>query len=67
MESISLESRGALKVANVPKRDERIEERLNAYQNTRSAGFQGFSSINNGIFINTRFADSSQVVILGSF
>ena len=62
MNGSTLESRGALKVLNVPERDDVIGERLNAYQNTRSAGFQGFSSINNGIFINTRFAESSQVI-----
>ena len=62
MDTIALESRGALKVAHVPNRDDKIGERLNAYQNTRFAGFQGFSCINDGIFINTRFADSSQVI-----
>ena len=62
MNDNTLESRGALKVLNVPKTDDDIGERLNAYQNTRSASFQGFSSINDGIFINTRFGESSQVI-----
>ena len=60
---MALESRGALKVLNVPERDDRIGDRLNAYQNTRYASFQGFSGINDGIFINTRFADSNQVFV----
>ena len=63
MDATALESRGALKVLNVPERDDRIGERLNAYQNTRYASFQGFSSVNDGIFINTRFADSNQVFV----
>ena len=62
MNDNTLESRGALKVLNVPKTDDDIGERLNAYQNTRSASFQGFSRINDGIFINTRFGESSQVI-----
>ena len=63
MDATALESRGALKVLNVPERDDRIGDRLNAYQNTRYASFQGFSGINDGIFINTRFADSNQVFV----
>ena len=39
MNDNTLESRGALKVLNVPKTDDVIGERLNAYQNTRSARF----------------------------
>ena len=64
MNATALESRGALKVLNVPERDDRIGDRLNAYQNTRYASFQGFSGINDGIFINTRFADSNQVFVI---
>ena len=63
MNATALESRGALKVLNVPERDDRIGDRLNAYQNTRYASFQGFSGINDGIFITTRFADSNQVFV----
>ena len=63
MDATALESRGALKVLNVPERDDKIGDRLNAYQNTRYASFQGFSGINDGIFINTRFADSNQVFV----
>ena len=56
---MALEARGKLLVAGVPARDAALGEELRSYQNVRHAAFSGFCA--DGLFIQTRFAESSQV------
>ncbi|MHA6287188.1 S9 family peptidase [Maricaulis sp. CAU 1757] len=52
--------RGNLEMENIPDIPEDVSERLRTYQNTRSAGFQGFLP-DGGILISTRFGETSQI------
>jgi len=52
---------GNLVIDGVPDIPPRIVERLNQYQNVRSASFQGWNPNGPGMLISTRFADASQI------
>ena len=52
--------RGNLVLENMPEIPPQVTERLEQYQNTRSAGFSGWLP-DGGILISTRFGDTSQV------
>lgn len=49
----------------VPEIPDRITEQLNRYQNVRGARFQAWSRDGRGLYITTRFADTSQVHFVG--
>jgi dipeptidyl aminopeptidase/acylaminoacyl peptidase len=51
---------GTLVMQNVPETPADVRERLIQYNNTRSAGFAGFTP-DGGILITTRFAETAQV------
>lgn len=53
--------RGNLILENVPDTPEEVAASLQQYQNTRSAGFQGFDADGEGIYISTRFGETSQI------
>jgi dipeptidyl aminopeptidase/acylaminoacyl peptidase len=52
---------GALIIDGIPDVPAETLERLNQYQNTRSAGFAGWDAAGKGILILTRFGETSQV------
>lgn len=53
--------RGNLQLEGVPEIPDRIEERLRAYQNTRSARFLSWHPGGEGILLSTRFGETRQV------
>lgn len=58
-EEVQKRTQGNLVMENVPIASQEIKDRLLQYQNTRAAGFQGFTK--DGILITTRFAETNQV------
>jgi dipeptidyl aminopeptidase/acylaminoacyl peptidase len=52
---------GNLVIDGIPDIPPRIAERMNQYQNVRSAGFLDWNSNGPGILISTRFAETSQI------
>ncbi len=53
--------KGALVLENVPETPPALAERLRQYQNTRSAALAGFAADGEGVFISTRFGETTQV------
>ncbi|GGY53589.1 peptidase S9 family protein [Parvularcula lutaonensis] len=53
--------RGNLILENVPETPPSVAQSLQQYQNTRSAGFQGFDADGEGIYISTRFGETAQI------
>ncbi len=52
---------GNLILQDIPEIPQIVVDDLNRYQNVRSAGFRGWSSDGNNIYISTRFGDVSQL------
>ena len=52
---------GNLVIDGIPDIPERIIDRMNQYQNVRSASFQDWDPTGNGMLISTRFAETSQL------
>ena len=52
---------GNLVLENMPEIPEEITGRLQRYSNVRFAGFQGWDARGEGIFISTRFGETSQM------
>ncbi len=52
---------GNLVMEDVPEIPADIVDSLNRYQNVRSGGFQAWTDDGEGLFISTRFADTSQL------
>ena len=52
---------GQLLLENIPDIPESLKDRLNQYENVRSAAFQGWLPANKGLLISTRFAEASQL------
>lgn len=52
---------GNLVMQDVPEIPQQIVEKLNRYQNVRSAPFRGFSQDGESIYVSTRFGDVSQL------
>ncbi len=52
---------GNLVIDGIPDIPQRITERMNQYQNVRSAGFLDWNPNGPGILISTRFAETSQI------
>jgi dipeptidyl aminopeptidase/acylaminoacyl peptidase len=53
--------KGNLVIEGIPEIPERIENRLQQYNNTRSAGLSGWLPDGNGMIIATRFGETSQL------
>lgn len=53
--------KGNLVIENIPEIPASLAERLDQYQNVRSAPFAGWANDGKGIFIQTRFGETSQV------
>lgn len=53
--------RGNLVLESVPETPAALSERLRRYQNVRSAGFVDFVGGGDGVFVSTRFGDTSQL------
>ncbi len=51
---------GNLVIENIPEIPKSLMERMNQYQNTRSASFQDWLPNNEGMIISTRFGETSQ-------
>ena len=52
---------GNLVIENVPEIPETVKQRYRQYQNVRSAGLHGWDAWGKGMYISTRFAETSQV------
>lgn len=52
---------GNLVMENIPDIPQSVRDRLQQFQNTRSAGFQGFVGEDGGILISTRFGETTQI------
>jgi dipeptidyl aminopeptidase/acylaminoacyl peptidase len=52
---------GNLVMENIPDIPEAVRDRLQQFQNTRSAGFQDFVGPDGGILISTRFGETTQI------
>lgn len=52
---------GNLVIENIPEIPQNLKERLEQYQNVRSAAFADWSSDSKGIYILTRFGETAQV------
>lgn len=55
----------AIETSGVPVVPPELFERLNQYQNVRSAGFEGWSPDGQGMLVGTRFGNSSQLHRVG--
>ena len=53
--------KGALVLENVPETPPTLSERLRQYQNTRGASLAGFSADGDGVYIATRFGETTQI------
>lgn len=51
----------AITTGHVPQIPDALWERLHRYQNTRSAGFRGWAPDGNGVLVQTRFGNTSQL------
>lgn len=60
-EEVPRREQGQLVLEDIPEIPERIEARMLQYQNTRFASLQGWAEDGSGMFIRTRFAETSQV------
>jgi dipeptidyl aminopeptidase/acylaminoacyl peptidase len=56
---------GNLVIEDIPEIPEQLSNRLEQYQNTRSAGFAGWAADDEGMFISTRFGETSQIHFVG--
>ncbi len=56
---------GNLVIENIPEIPASLQERLEQYQNVRSAGFAGWANDSKGVYIITRFAETAQVHFVG--
>ncbi|MEJ5246079.1 MAG: S9 family peptidase, partial [Bacteroidota bacterium] len=56
---------GNLVIENIPEIPASLQERLEQYQNVRSAGFAGWANDSKGIYILTRFSETAQVHFVG--
>ncbi len=56
---------GNLVIENIPEIPASLQERLEQYQNVRSAGLAGWASDSRGIYILTRFSETAQVHFVG--
>ncbi len=52
---------GNLVIENIPEIPKTVFERLDQYQNVRSASFSDWEPSGNGMLISTRFADTNQI------
>ncbi|MGH7458116.1 MAG: prolyl oligopeptidase family serine peptidase [Longimicrobiaceae bacterium] len=52
---------GNVLLEGAPEVPEEVKERLNRYQNVRSAGLVGWTEAGRGVYVSTRFADLSQL------
>ncbi|MEM7481785.1 MAG: S9 family peptidase [Acidobacteriota bacterium] len=53
--------KGNLVIEGIPEIPEELTDRLRRYQNTRSAGLQGWHPDGKGILVSTRFGETSQI------
>jgi len=53
--------RGNLVLEGIPEISADVQQRLDRFQNTRSASFQGWLPSGDGILISTRFGETSQI------
>lgn len=59
--SENINEMGNLVTENIPEIPEDIKNRSEQYQNARSAGFAGWAPDGSGIFITTRFSETTQL------
>ena len=60
-DTVRLVNDGNVVLDGVPEIPPRVGEQLNRYQNVRGAAFRAWSEDGEGLFITTRFAETSQV------
>lgn len=65
-ETVERREEGNLVIEGIPEIPERIAERMLQYQNTRSASLSDWDTEGDGIFISTRFGETSQIHYVAS-
>ncbi|MFW5701595.1 MAG: S9 family peptidase [Bacteroidota bacterium] len=60
-QEVERREQGNLVIENIPEIPAQLKNRLEQYQNTRSAGFAGWDATDNGLFISTRFGETAQI------
>lgn len=58
---VERKEKGNLVIEGIPDIPQRIIEKMNQYQNTRSAGLSGWLPNGEGILISTRFGETAQI------
>ena len=58
---VERKEKGNLVIEGIPDIPQRIVEKMNQYQNTRSAGLSGWLPNGEGILISTRFGETAQI------
>lgn len=58
--------RGNLVIENIPDIPDRISDRLRQYRESRFATFQGWDEAGGGLYVSTRFGETSQIHHVGS-
>ncbi len=60
-EEVERREDGNLVIEGIPEIPQRVIDRMFQYQNTRGAGVRGWSTDGSGIYIGTRFGETSQI------
>ena len=61
LSQVERKEKGNLVIEGIPEIPQRVVEKMNQYQNTRSAGLSGWFPDGSGILISTRFGETSQI------
>ncbi len=60
-QDVERREKGNLVIEGIPEIPDQLKDRMNQYLNTRSASFQGWDAEGEGMYILTRFGETSQV------
>ena len=60
-EKVERREEGNLVIEGIPEIPQMVKDRMFQYQNTRSAGVRGWAADGSGIYIGTRFGETSQI------
>jgi len=64
-EKVERREEGNLVIEGIPEIPQRVIDRMFQYQNTRGASVTGWSADGSGIYISTRFGETSQIHFVG--
>jgi dipeptidyl aminopeptidase/acylaminoacyl peptidase len=60
-EKVERREEGNLVIEGIPEIPQRVKDRMFQYQNTRGAGVRGWAADGSGIYIGTRFGETTQI------